>query len=242
MKGRAITRALMEQITSEEYLKSIQHEDVVGEDVSLDDIDMILDLEDQEVKTVGQNIFKSRVLINMNPVLSPRLMILKMTKREVFVDNLSTSELENSMVDDVEDNQRNNTLLDGEHIRDILAIMPTLAKNNEAYIKDASQIKNSTILRDKARASHASRSPPALKQNSLQGVNKFCTTQIDKKHISVTNRMENSIIGMPQPHNLVNQLDDQNTSMGENTNTSGCSKQLNITRRLNFDQREQLRC
>ncbi|KAJ8445602.1 hypothetical protein Cgig2_018543 [Carnegiea gigantea] len=33
--------------------------------------------------------------------------------------------------------------------------------------------------------------------------------------------------------------DDQNTSMGENTNTSGYSKQPNIARRLNFDQIEQ---
>ncbi|KAJ8437650.1 hypothetical protein Cgig2_028588 [Carnegiea gigantea] len=30
--------------------------------------------------------------------------------------------------------------------------------------------------------------------------------------------------------------------MGENMNTSGCSNQSNITRRLNFDQREQLKC
>ncbi|KAJ8430064.1 LOW QUALITY PROTEIN: hypothetical protein Cgig2_020984 [Carnegiea gigantea] len=110
--------------------------------------------------------------------------------------------------DDVEDNQRNNTTLAGEHIRDTLATMPALAKNNEAYIKDA-------------------------------GVNKSCITQLGKKHINVTNRMENSATRMTQPHYFVNQTDDQNTSMGENTNTSSCSKQLNNAWRLNFDQREQ---
>jgi len=35
-------------------------------------------------------------------------------------------------------------------------------------------------------------------------------------------------------------LDDQNTSMGENTNSSSCSKQPNIAQRLNFDLREQV--
>ncbi|KAJ8432718.1 hypothetical protein Cgig2_001936 [Carnegiea gigantea] len=81
-----------------------------------------------------------------------------------------------------------------------------------------------------------------IQPNSLQGVNKSCTTQISKKHISVANRMENSTIGMPRPHNLVNQSCDQNTSTGENTNTSGCLNQSNIARRLNLDQREQLKC
>ena len=57
------------RITLEEYLKSIQHEDAAGEDVSLDDIDMIPDLEEEEVEHVGENIFESRVSINMNPSL-----------------------------------------------------------------------------------------------------------------------------------------------------------------------------
>ncbi|KAJ8422757.1 hypothetical protein Cgig2_023378 [Carnegiea gigantea] len=35
----------------------------------VDDIDMIPDLEKEEVETVGENIFESRVLINMNPSL-----------------------------------------------------------------------------------------------------------------------------------------------------------------------------
>ena len=58
------------QDTSEEYLKSVQHEDATGEDVSLDDIDMIPDLEEEKVKHVGENIFESRVLLNMNPNLT----------------------------------------------------------------------------------------------------------------------------------------------------------------------------
>ncbi|KAJ8438657.1 hypothetical protein Cgig2_031622 [Carnegiea gigantea] len=66
--------------------------------------------------------------------------------------------------------------------------------------------------------------------NSLQGVNKSCTTQVGKKHI-----------GMSQPHNFVNHPDVQNTSMGENSNTSICLNQSNIARRLNFDQRQQLK-
>ncbi|KAJ8435633.1 hypothetical protein Cgig2_000299 [Carnegiea gigantea] len=57
------------RIILEEHLKFVQHEDAVGEDVSLDDIDMIPDLEEEEVKQVGENIFKSRVSINMNPSL-----------------------------------------------------------------------------------------------------------------------------------------------------------------------------
>ncbi|KAJ8433077.1 hypothetical protein Cgig2_015440 [Carnegiea gigantea] len=115
--------------------------------------------------------------------------------------------------DDVEESQRNNTSLAGEPIRDTLTTTPTLAKNNKAYIKDAGV------------AAHTSRSSHVLNQlNLLQGVNKSCTTQIGKKHISVTNR--NSTIGLPRSHNLVNQ-GDENTSMGENTNTFGCSNQLN---------------
>jgi len=55
-------------ITLEKYLKSIQHEDAACEDVSLDDIDMIHDLE-EEVETVEENIFESRVSVNMNPSL-----------------------------------------------------------------------------------------------------------------------------------------------------------------------------
>ncbi|KAJ8434224.1 hypothetical protein Cgig2_005903 [Carnegiea gigantea] len=39
--------------------------------------------------------------------------------------------------DDAEENQRSDTPLVGEPIRDNLTTMPTLAKNNEAYIKDA---------------------------------------------------------------------------------------------------------
>ncbi|KAJ8429242.1 hypothetical protein Cgig2_026278 [Carnegiea gigantea] len=103
--------------------------------------------------------------------------------------------------DDVEENRRNNTPLVGEPIRDSLTAMPTLAKNNEVYIKDASQIENTTVLRYKGGAAHTSRSPHVL-----------------------------------------NQSYDQNTSMGENMNTSGCSNQSNIAQRLNFDQRERLKC
>jgi len=56
-------------ITLEEYLKSVQDEDVAGEDVALDNIDMIPNLEEEEVEHVQENIFESRVLITMNPSL-----------------------------------------------------------------------------------------------------------------------------------------------------------------------------
>ncbi|KAJ8420495.1 hypothetical protein Cgig2_027867 [Carnegiea gigantea] len=59
--------------------------------------------------------------------------------------------------DDVEENQRNNTSLTGEPIRDTSIPVPTLAKNNEAYIKDADRIENSTVLRDEGGAAHTSR-------------------------------------------------------------------------------------
>ena len=45
------------QITSKEYLKSVQHEDATGEDLSLDDIHVIFDLEHEEVATAEENIF-----------------------------------------------------------------------------------------------------------------------------------------------------------------------------------------
>ena len=56
-------------ITLEEYLKFVQHEDAASEDVSLDDVDMIPDLEEEDVEHVGENIFESRFSINMNPSL-----------------------------------------------------------------------------------------------------------------------------------------------------------------------------
>ncbi|KAJ8422326.1 hypothetical protein Cgig2_011618 [Carnegiea gigantea] len=308
------------RITLENYLKSIQHEDAACEDVSLDDIDMILDLEEEEVKTIEEDIFKLRVSINMNSSLitipddfkddkethrhkegsyhesaTKKFMdiVIDIVKRKMGASEVVFSEAivpaetftyhklmgpessgrikgvrsrvtsnqlnakcncqrgtkpsDSSIVslllkevrslcqegDDVEENQRNNT--------------PLAAKNNEAYIKDISQIENSTVLRNKGGAAHASRSPHVSQQrqsvggkeniqsNSLQGVNKSYTSQIGKKHISVTNRMENSTIDMPRPHDLVNQSDDQKTSTGGNTNTSDCSKQLNITRKLHLD-------
>ncbi|KAJ8427893.1 hypothetical protein Cgig2_008511 [Carnegiea gigantea] len=282
------------KITLEEYLKSVQHEDAVGEDVSLNDIDMIHDLDEEDVEHVGEDIFESRVSINMNPSLINIPDNFKDDNEDIAVDivkrktgasevvfseatvpietfayhklmgpessrrvrgvgsGVTSTQLnakrncqsriepsDSSIGDDVEENQMNNTPLVGEPIRDSLAATPTLAKNNEVYIKDAGQIENTTVLRDKGGAAHTSRSPHVLNQpNSLQGVNKSCTTQIGKKHITATNRMKNSIIGMPRPHNFVNQSYDQNTSMGKNMNTSSCSNQLNITRRLNFDQRE----
>ena len=48
--------------------------------------------------------------------------------------------------------------------------MNTLAKNNEVYIKDASQIENITVLRDKGGAAHTSRSPHVLNQVSSHSV------------------------------------------------------------------------
>ena len=48
------------------------------------------------------------------------------------------------------------THLAGEPIRDTLTTMPTSAKNNEAYIKDACEIENTTVSRDKGGAVHTS--------------------------------------------------------------------------------------
>ncbi|KAJ8437811.1 hypothetical protein Cgig2_021353 [Carnegiea gigantea] len=178
------------RITLEEYLKFIQHEVAAREDVSLDDIDMIPNLEEEEVGTAGKNIFHSRVSINMNPSLI-----------SIPVDFKDDKE-----GDDVEENQRTNTSSAGKHIRDNLITTPALAKNNEAYVEGACQIENSTILRDKGGATHTSRLPHVLNQVSQQ---------------------RRSARGEQNIH--------------ENTNTSGCSKQLHIARRLNFDQREQVR-
>ncbi|KAJ8435632.1 hypothetical protein Cgig2_000298 [Carnegiea gigantea] len=67
--------------------------------------------------------------------------------------------------DDVKENQRNNTSLDGEPIRDTFTTMPTLAKNNEVYNKNTGQIKNTTVLRDKGGAAHSSRRSHVLNQS-----------------------------------------------------------------------------
>ena len=71
---------------------------------------------------------------------------------------------------DVEENQMNNTPLTGEPIRDTLILVPTSAKNNEAYIKAAGQIKNTTVLRDKGGAAHTSRWSHVPNQVSSQSV------------------------------------------------------------------------
>ncbi|KAJ8421982.1 hypothetical protein Cgig2_007560 [Carnegiea gigantea] len=244
------------RITLEEYLKSVQHEDAVGEDVTLDDIDMIFNLEEKEAKIIGENIFESRVLINVNPSLitipddfkddkevkeyqrepGPLESFME-THRDKegsypepatkkFVTGASEVALSEAIVlaetfayhkligpessgrvrgvgsggisnqlstkhncqsgtetpdssivspllkegDDVEENQRANTPLAGEHKRDTLATTPTLAKNNEVYIMDAGQIENSTVLRDKGEAAHTSRSPHVLYQVSSRSV------------------------------------------------------------------------
>jgi len=55
------------RITLEECLKYVQHEDAEDEDISLDNINMIVDLEEEDdVEIVEDNIFESIVLINMN--------------------------------------------------------------------------------------------------------------------------------------------------------------------------------
>ncbi|KAJ8432000.1 hypothetical protein Cgig2_027003 [Carnegiea gigantea] len=183
------------RITLEEYLKSVQHEDAAGEDLSLDDIDMIPDLEEEQVEHVGENIFESRVSINMNPFLinvpddfkdDKEVLIIDIVvdvvKRktgalevlfskvivsaETFAHHKLMGRTSGGRGDDVEENQRNNTPLAGEPIRDTLTATSTLAKNNEAYIKDVGQIKNTTVLRDKGGAAHISRSSHFLNQAS----------------------------------------------------------------------------
>ncbi|KAJ8428929.1 hypothetical protein Cgig2_001020 [Carnegiea gigantea] len=181
------------RVTLEEYLKSIQHEDAAGEDVSLDDIDMIADLEEEEVEHVGENIFESRVSINMNPSLINILDNFKDDKEDIDVDIVKRKTGASEVVfseatvpietfayhklmgpessgrgDDVEENQTNNTPLVGEIIRDSLTATATLAKNNEVYIKDTGQIENTTVLGDKGGAAHTSRSPHVLNQVSQQ--------------------------------------------------------------------------
>ncbi|KAJ8422360.1 hypothetical protein Cgig2_033888 [Carnegiea gigantea] len=255
------------RITLEEYLKSVQHEDVAGEDVSLDNIDMIPGFK-EEVEHVGENIFESRVSINMNPSLinipddfkddkeekehqrepgplewfmethqdkegsyhEPATKKFVMAASEVVFSEATvpaetfayhklmgpessgrvrgveygvtsnqliakrncqsgTEPSDSSIGDDVEENQRNNTSLTGEPIRDTSIPVPTLAKNNEA-----------------SHQRQCARGKKNIQPNALQGVNKSYTTQIGKKHTIVTNRMENSTSGMLRPHNLVNQV------------------------------------
>jgi len=56
-------------VTLEEYLKSIEHEAVVGEDVSFDDIDMFPNLKEEDLATMEEDTCDSRVLMNMNSSL-----------------------------------------------------------------------------------------------------------------------------------------------------------------------------
>ncbi|KAJ8426129.1 hypothetical protein Cgig2_000997 [Carnegiea gigantea] len=199
------------RIALEEYLKSIEHKEAACEDLSLDNIDMTLDLEEDDLETIEENTFELRVSIEMNSSL--------ITIPDNYKDDREH--------DNVGDDQRDNTPLASEHIRCTLATVSALAKNYETYIKD-------------------------VVPNSIQGVNKSSKTQIGKKHVGVTTGMEyftilgnesvNQNIGMPQFHNFVNQVNDQKHIQGENTNTSGSSKQLSITQRRNFDPREPLNC
>jgi len=56
------------RVTLEEYLKSIGHEAATSEDVSLDDIDMFPNLE-EDLGTMEEDTCDSRVLMNMNSSL-----------------------------------------------------------------------------------------------------------------------------------------------------------------------------
>ncbi|KAJ8435657.1 hypothetical protein Cgig2_015662 [Carnegiea gigantea] len=207
--------------------------------MSLDDIDMIPNLEGAEVKHVGENIFESRVSINMNLSLISIPDDFKDDKENIAVDVVKrkmgalevvfseatilaetfachklmgpgssarvrgvrfgvtsnqvngkrncqsgTEPSDSSIVsllltdvqslrqegDDVEENQRSNTPSAGKPKRDTLTTMPILAKNNEAYIKGASQIDNTTVLRDKGGAAHTSTLSHALNQVSSHSV------------------------------------------------------------------------
>ncbi|KAJ8424710.1 hypothetical protein Cgig2_025459 [Carnegiea gigantea] len=197
------------KITLEEYLKSVQHEDAVGEDVSLNNIDMIPDFDEEEVEHVGENIFESRVSINTNLFLINIPHDFKDDKDGCFRSGISEAtvpaetfayhKLMGPESDDIKENQRNNTPLASEPLRDTSITTPTSAKNNEAYIKDVGQIENTTILRDKGGAAHTFR----------------------WSHVPNQSGDQNTSMG-------------ENTNA-----SAGCSNQSNIARRLNFDQREQ---
>jgi len=68
--------------------------------------------------------------------------------------------------DDYEDNQRTNRSLASEHTTDTLATAPKLCNHNETYIKEASQIENSTVLRDEGGVAPTSRSALVVNQVS----------------------------------------------------------------------------
>jgi len=59
----------LSRVTLEEYLKSIEHETATGEDVSLDDIDMFPNLEEENLTTMEEDTCDSRVSMNMNSSL-----------------------------------------------------------------------------------------------------------------------------------------------------------------------------
>ncbi|KAJ8435889.1 hypothetical protein Cgig2_010922 [Carnegiea gigantea] len=215
-----------EKITLEEYLKSVQHEDAAGEDVSSDDIDMIPDLEEEEeeVEHVGEDIFESRVSINMNPSLINIPNNFKDDKEDIVVDivkqKTGASEVVFSKatvpIETVSYHKLmgpkssgrvrgvgsgvTSTQLDAKHNCQSRiepsdsSIVSLLLKEVQSLCQEVSQQRRSVGSKEN------------IQPNSLEGVNKSCTTQIGNKHTSATNRMENSTIGMPQPHNFVNQV------------------------------------
>ncbi|KAJ8438197.1 hypothetical protein Cgig2_001915 [Carnegiea gigantea] len=128
------------------YLESVQHEDVVSEDVFLNDIDMIPDLKEEEVETVKENIFESRL---MGPESSG---MVKGVGSGVTSNHLNAKRKCQS----------------GTEPSDSEIVSLLLKENREAYIKDTGQIENSTILRDNGGAIHTSRSLHVVNQVSQQ--------------------------------------------------------------------------
>ncbi|KAJ8428047.1 hypothetical protein Cgig2_024099 [Carnegiea gigantea] len=226
------------RVTLEEYLKSIQHEDAAGEDVSLDDIDMIPDLEEEEeVETAGENIFESRVSINMNPSLITIPDDFKDDKEDITVNivkrKMGASEVVFSEATVPVETFAHRKLMGPEssgRVRGVGSGVTSNQLNTKHNRQSGTKTSDSSIVclllkeGDDVEENQRTNTP-------LAGQIETFTVLRDKGGAAHTSR---------SPH-ILNQLDNQNTSMGENTNISGCSKQLNIARRLNFDQREQVR-
>jgi len=75
------------RITLEEYLRSIEHETPAEKDVSLDDFDMVPDLEEENVKVDKGHGFESRISIDVNLLLLASLKILMMIKEVLIISS-----------------------------------------------------------------------------------------------------------------------------------------------------------
>ncbi|KAJ8429710.1 hypothetical protein Cgig2_004885 [Carnegiea gigantea] len=169
------------RVILEECLKSIQHEDAAGEDVSLDEIDMIPDLEEEEeVETARENIFESRdIAVNIvkrkvgasEMVFSKAILPVETFAHSKLMGPESSGRVRGvgsgvtfNQLDTKHNCQRGTKTSDSSIVGLLLKEGNDVEENQRTNTPLAGQIETFTILRDKGGAAHTSRSPLVLNQ------------------------------------------------------------------------------